>query len=130
MRGAGGTDGGAITYLVGLAMMVAGGYLLLNNIIVAPPRLGFGRALYQFGGFPITSGMVFIPFMIGVAMIFYKGRSWLGWLLAAGSVLALVVGVVSSTQLIFNRLSAFDLIVIFVLLAGGLGLFLRSLRAS
>ena len=49
---------------------------------------------------------------------------------AAGSVLALVVGVVASTQLIFTRLSVFDLIVIFVLVAGGLGLFLRSLKAS
>ncbi len=130
MRGAGGSDGGVMTYFLGLGMMIAGGYLLLNNIIVAPPRLGFGRALYQFGGFPVTSGMVFIPFMLGVGLIFYKGRSWLGWGLAAGSILALVVGVISSTQLIFNRLSAFDLIVIFVLVAGGLGLFLRSLRSS
>lgn len=130
MRGAGGTEGGMVIYFLGLGMMIAGGYLLLNNIIVAPPRLGLSRALYNFGGFPITSGMVFIPFMLGVGMIFYKGRSWLGWGLAAGSVLALVVGVVSSTQLIFNRLSAFDLIVIFVLVAGGLGLFLRSLRGS
>ena len=130
MRGAGGTDGGAITYFLGLGMMIAGGYLLLNNIIVAPPRLGLGRALYQFGGVSITSGMVFIPFIFGVGMIFYKGKSWLGWALAGGSVLALVVGVVASTQLIFSRLSAFDLIVIFVLVAGGLGLFLRSLRQA
>ena len=130
MPGAGGTDGGVVTYFLGLGMMVAGGYLLLNNIIVAPPRLGLGRALYQFGGFSITSGMVFIPFALGVGMIFYKGRSWLGWGLAAGSILALVVGVVASTQLIFSRLSAFDLIVIFVLVAGGLGLFLRSLKQS
>ncbi|MEL7465897.1 MAG: hypothetical protein AAFN79_17635 [Pseudomonadota bacterium] len=130
MRGAGGSDGGVVTYFLGLGMMIAGGYLLLNNIIVAPPRLGLGRALYSFGGFSITSGMVFIPFALGVGLIFYKGKSWLGWGLAAGSILALVVGVVASTQLIFTRLSAFDLIVIFVLVAGGLGLFLRSLKAS
>ena len=130
MRGAGGSDGGVVTYFLGLGMMIAGGYLLLNNIIVAPPRLGFGRGLYSFGGFSITSGMIFIPFALGVGLIFYKGKSWLGWGLAAGSVLALVVGVVASTQLIFSRLSAFDLIVIFVLVAGGLGLFLRSLKAS
>ncbi|MEO1538325.1 MAG: hypothetical protein AAFR73_11395 [Pseudomonadota bacterium] len=130
MRGAGGTDGGIVTYFLGLGMMAGGGYLLLNNIIVAPPRLGWGRALYDFGGLPITSGMIFIPFLFGVGLIFYKGRSWLGWGLAVGSLLALAFGVIASTQLIFSRLSAFDLIVIFVLIAGGLGLFLRSLGAQ
>lgn len=127
MRGAGGTDGGIVQYFLGLGMMTGGGYLLLTNIIVAPPRLGFGRALYDFGGLPITTGMIFIPFLFGVGLIFYKGGSWLGWFLAAGSILAMAFGVIASTQLIFTRLSAFDLIVIFVLIAGGLGLFLRSL---
>ncbi|MEM9716503.1 MAG: hypothetical protein AAF826_08300 [Pseudomonadota bacterium] len=127
MRGAGGTDGGLISYFLGLGMTIGGIYLLLNSIVVAPPRLGFGRALYDFGGVPITSGMIFIPFLFGVGLIFYKGQSWIGWALAGGSVLALVLGVIANTQLIFARLSAFDLIVIFVLIAGGLGLFLRSL---
>jgi len=130
MRGAGGTDGGIIPYFLGLGMMTGGGYLLLNNIVVAPPRFGFGQRLYDFGGFPITSGMIFIPFLFGVGLIFYQGRSWLGWGLAAGSILALCFGVIAQTQLIFTRLSAFDLIVILVLIAGGLGIFLRSLSAQ
>ena len=130
MRGAGGTDGGIITYFLGLGMLTSGSYMLLNNIIVAPPRLGWGSRLYDFGGFPITSGMIFIPFLLGVGLIFYKGRSWLGWALASGSVLSLCIGVIASTRLIFTRLSAFDLLVIFVLIAGGLGLFLRSLAAQ
>jgi hypothetical protein len=29
-RGAGGTDGGTGTFLIGLIMMIGGGYLLLN----------------------------------------------------------------------------------------------------
>ena len=130
MRGAGGTEGGIVSYFLGLGMMTGGGYLLLSNIVVASPRLGFGRGLYDFGGVQITSGMIFIPFLFGVGLIFYKGQSWLGWALAAGSILALAFGVISRTQLIFTRLSAFDLIVIFVLLAGGLGIFLRSLGSQ
>ncbi|MEM9209839.1 MAG: hypothetical protein AAGA63_00005, partial [Pseudomonadota bacterium] len=68
--------------------------------------------------------------LFGVAMIFYSGRSWIGWTLAVGSVMALAIGVIASTQLIFTRLSAFDLLVIFTLIAGGLGIFLRSLRSQ
>ena len=72
--------------------------------------------------------MVLIPFMFGIGMIFYNGRNWIGWILACGALLALIFGVIANTTLQFARMSAFDLIVILVLLVGGLGLFLRSLK--
>ena len=40
-----------------------------------------------------------------------------------------IFGVISSVQFSFRSMSAFDLITILVLAAGGLGLFLNSLRA-
>lgn len=126
-RGAGGSDGGSGTFLIGLAMMIGGGYMLLNGIIVRP-NLGFGSRMFGIGGVPITSGMVLIPFMFGVGMIFYNSKNWIGWLLACGSLVALVFGVIANMTLQLARMSAFDLIVILVLFVGGLGLFLRSLR--
>ena len=128
-RGAGGSDGGTGAFLIGLIMMVGGGYLLLNGIVVRPV-FGFGSRMFGIGGFPVTTGMILIPFMFGIGMIFYNGRNWLGWALAAGSLVALVFGVIANMTLQFARMSAFDLIVILVLLVGGLGLFLRSLRKS
>lgn len=127
-RGAGGSNGGEGSFLIGLAMMIGGGYLLLQAIVVRP-QFGLGRALYSWGGIPVTSGMVLIPFLFGVGMIFYNSRNWLGWLLACGSLLALVFGVIASIDLQFAAMTAFELIVILVLLVGGLGLFLRSLRS-
>lgn len=126
-RGAGGTNGGEGSFLVGLIMMCGGGYLLLRSIIVRPD-FGLGASLYSFGGTSITSGMVLIPFLFGIGMIFYNARNWLGWLLAGGSLVALVFGVIANLNLQFARMSAFDLLVILILLAGGIGLFLRSLR--
>ena len=126
MRGAGGSEGGQISFLLGLVMMIGGGYLLLNEIVVRP-QWGFGAALYSFGGFGVTTGMILIPFMFGVGLIFYNSRNWLGWLLALGSLVALVFGVIANLTLTFAGTTAFDLIVILVLLVGGIGLFLRSL---
>jgi hypothetical protein len=74
--------------------------------------------------------MVMIPFMFGVGMVFYNARNYLGWLLAGGSLVALVFGVISSIQFTFQSMSAFDLIVILVLSVGGLGLFLSSLKSA
>ena len=128
-RGAGGSDGGTGTFLIGLIMMVGGAYLLLNGIVVRP-NFGFGARVFGIGGVPITSGMILIPFMFGVGMIFYNARNWIGWILAAGSLVALVFGVIANMTLQLARMSAFDLIVILILFVGGLGLFLRSLRAG
>lgn len=127
-RGAGGTNGGQGSFLLGLIMMIGGGYLLLNAIIVRP-NFGLGMRAFNAGGVPVTSGMILIVFMFGVGLIFYNARNWLGWILAVGSVIALIFGVIASTTLQFANMSVFDLLVIFVLLFGGTGLFLRSLLA-
>ena len=128
-RGAGGSDGGTGSFLIGVIMMIGGGYLLLSGIVVRP-NFGIGSRVFGIGGVPITSGMVFIPFMFGVGMVFYNAKNWIGWVLAGGSMIALIFGVIANMTLQFARMSAFDLIVILVLLVGGIGLFLRSLRAG
>lgn len=129
MRGAGGTDGGIGGFVLGFVMMCAGGYMLLQGIVIRPV-FGFRTAMFTVGGWPITSGMIFVPFIFGVGMVFYNARNPLGWLLAVGAVVALMFGVIANTQLQLARMTAFELLVILVLLVGGLGLFLRSLRAT
>ncbi|MGB3245278.1 MAG: hypothetical protein WBB25_12130 [Sulfitobacter sp.] len=128
-RGAGGTDGGTMGFVIGFVMMCAGGYLLLRGITIQP-QFGFGQRAFSVGGFQVTSGMVLVPFMFGVGIVFYDSAKWYGWALAVGALVALVFGVIANLNFQFARMSAFDLIVILVLLVGGIGLFLRSLRAS
>jgi len=132
MRGAGGTSGGVGLFFLGFAMMCAGFYLLFNAINVYS-SFGVGSVLFQIplGGYQagISSGMILIPFMIGIGLIFYSGSNIIGWLLSIGSLSALLVGVISSLHFSFRSMSAFELISMLVLAIGGLGLFLRSLRS-
>ena len=102
---------------------------MLRGIMVRP-QFGLGNTMYSIGGFPVTTGLVLVPFAFGIGMIFYNSRNWLGWLLMLGSVIALVVGVIASINFSLVGMSAFDLLMILVLLIGGVGLFLRSLRGS
>ena len=127
-RDAGGTNGGAGSFFIGLAMMVVGFYLLLRGITVRP-QFGMGGQMFSVGGFPVTTGMILVPFVFGVGFIFYNGRSILGWFLAIASILSLIAGVIASINFSLVGISAFDLIVILVLLFGGIGLFLRSLAS-
>ena len=127
MRGAGGTSGGLGQFFLGLSMLIGGLYLLLNAITVST-QFGFGMRVYSFGQIGVTSGMILIPFMIGVGIIFYDARNIIGWIAAIGSLVALVFGVLSLIHFNVRHMTAFDLITMLVLTVGGLGLFLRSLK--
>ncbi len=129
-RGAGGTSGGSMAFVIGLIMASAGGYMLLDNIIVAN-NWGFGAPLYRLGGgFNVTGGGLLIPFMFGIGWIFYNARSVWGWILAGGSLAAIIFGVIINLSISMRSMSLLNLIIILVLTVGGLGLFARSLRRS
>lgn len=131
MKGAGGTSGGTGQFFMGLAMMCGGFYLLLNAISVNT-YFGMHSNIFGFSMFGnnmgVTGGMIMIPMIFGIGMIFFNGKNWLGWLLFLGSLAAMIFGVITSIHFQLRNMSAFELIVILVLAFGGLGLFLRSLK--
>lgn len=129
MNGAGGTSGGIGRFLLGLVMMCGGFYLLLNNIVVST-NFGLGTRLFGVGPVGITGGMILIPLVIGITMVFYNARNLAGWLVSITSFAAMVFGVISSVSLSMRTMSAFDLLIILTLAFGGLGMFLSSLRPS
>lgn len=133
MKGAGGTEGGLRDFFVGLSMMAIGFYMLLSKIVVSS-SFGMGHRLYHVKtagmNFGLTTGMVFIPMIIGIGMIFYNAKSIWGWFISGISVAAMIFGVISSTTIRLQTMSSFDLIVILVLAFGGVGLFLRSLKKA
>jgi hypothetical protein len=120
MRGAGGTPGGLGSFLAGLAMVVAGGYLLLTRVTVT-------SGLWQFWGYN-AFGLSLVPLLIGIGLLFFDGRSVAGWLLTAAGAIIIVAGIIANLQVYFRPTSLFDTLLILILLAGGLGLVARSLR--
>jgi hypothetical protein len=120
MKGAGGTEGGVVQFLVGLAMAVGGAYLLTQRVTVTS---GFWRF---FGG--QAFGLSLLPLLVGAGLLFYDGKSRLGWLLTGGGGLIVVLGVLLNLRIFFEPTSLFDTLVMLVLLAGGLGILARSLK--
>jgi hypothetical protein len=126
MHGARESSNRTTLFLVGFLMFVGGAYMLLNAIHV---NFHFGYP-YRYGGMQIASGFVMIPFMLGVGMIFYNPNNIWGWLIAGGSLVMLIFGVISNTTFNLRHMTAFELIVILVLMVGGIGLFLSSMRGG
>ena len=128
MNGAGGSSGGIGQFFIGVIMMCGGFYLLLNAITVSS-NFGLSSRLFGFGNnFGVTGGMIMIPFIFGIGLVFFNAKNILGWLLTLGSITALIFGVISSVRFNLRTMTTFELIVILVLAVGGLGLFLRSLK--
>jgi uncharacterized protein len=122
MRGAGGTPGGLGAFLAGSAMVVAGGYLLLTRVTVS-------SGLWMLWGYN-AFGLSLVPLLVGIGILFFDGRSLIGWVLTAAGALIILVGIIANLHVYFMPTSLFDTLLILGLLAGGLGLVARSLRAQ
>jgi hypothetical protein len=119
-RGAGGTPGGVGTFFIGLIMAAAGAYLLLNQVQVTTSFWRFGA----YGGF----GLTLIPLLVGVAFLFYDGKSVIGWLLTVVGTSIVLAGVLMNMDIYFRPTTLYNTLMMLGLLFGGLGVIARSLR--
>lgn len=122
MDGAGGTPGGTGTFFAGLAMAVGGGYMLTQRVTVTSGFWSFGGA-HSFG-------LSLLPLVVGAGMLFFDGKSKAGWLLTAAGAVIILAGILLNLRIYFEPTSLFDTLVMLLLLAGGIGLVARSLKAS
>ena len=122
MKGAGGTEGGIGLFFVGLAMVIAGGYLFMQRVTVSS---GF----WEYGG-RNAFGLTLLPLLVGIGMLFFNGKSVIGRLLTGGGLLVIVVGIIANLRVYFGPASLYDTLLILGMLAGGIGLVARSLRPA
>jgi hypothetical protein len=126
IRGAGGTPGGFGTFFFGLALVVVGGYLVLNQVQVTTSFNFFGLwGWSRSGGF----GLTMLPLLIGIGFLFFDGRSAVGWVLSVGGALIILAAILMGLSIHWEPTSLFNTIMMFGMLAAGLGLVFRSLRA-
>ncbi len=117
----GGTSGGVIEFFVGLAMAISGGYMLISRVVVTS---GF----WNWGGYN-SFGLSLVPLIFGIAFVFFNGKSIVGWILVAVSVIFIASGILMNLQIYFQPTSLFNTIVILVLFAGGIGLIGRAVMS-
>ena len=113
-RGAGGTTGGVGEFFVGLALCGIGAYLLLDRVTV---HTSFWR--WANGG--SAFGVTLIPMLIGIAVLFFNGRSVLGWVLTIAGLGALIVGVVANMDIYFRNTSLMTTLIMLGLLFSTVG---------
>jgi hypothetical protein len=120
-KGAGGTPGGVGEFFLGVLLAGVGTYLLLTHVQVQ-------TSFWHFTGVEHSFGISLIPLLIGIGMLFFNGKSTIGWVLSVGGFLFILVGVIANLDVYFQRTSLLHTLVMLGLMAAGLGLVFRSLR--
>ena len=103
-------------------MAVVGAYLLTNQVTVTS---GFWH-----WGWMNAFGLSLVPLIIGVGLLFYNGRSIAGWILTFAGALIIFAGILANLEIYFRPTTLYNTILMLALLAGGIGLIARSLRAQ
>lgn len=144
-----------LTFLLGGVLLTMGAFLFFNQVMVSSQPIGFGRGL-RFGqglgrswggasgalfsgdgwggGFGMPQwlgnsfGLLLIPLVIGVCLLFaLRNQRW-GWFLVLASVAALAVGVLQTLIMRFQPTTLWNLLTMMALIGSGGGLMFRSLR--
>src|SRR6266566_9956548 len=127
--GAGGTPGGIGIFLLVFPFACAGGWLLTNQVVVSSDYFVSGFMVpvisYRMNSF----GLSLVPFIIGIAFLFFNGKSVTGWLLTIAGLVIIMAGILFSLHIYFQPTTLFNTLLMLVLLFGGLGLVFRSLKA-
>ena len=109
-------------FLFGLALSIAGGYLIMNQVQVT-------SGYWQWWG-TNTFGLTLIPLVIGLGLLFFDGRSIAGWALTLGGAIIIFVGILANLEMYFRQTTLFNVILMLTLFAAGLGLMARAVKSS
>ena len=121
MNDVGGTPGGLGEFAIGFIMTCVGGYLISNQVTVVGSYWSFWGAN--------SFGVTLIPLLFGVGILFFNGRSTIGWLLTAAGALFILAGVIANMHIYFQPATLFHTLVMLMLLVAGLGLIAKSMRS-
>ena len=115
-----------LTFFVGLLMLGGGLFMIFQNIEVTS-SWGYGGHIFSFGGFHLANGLIMLPIIIGIGMLFLMERKIFGWVVLSIGIVIVLLSVMMTTHLHWVRSNAFTFIVMFGLTAAGGALVLKEL---
>ena len=126
----GGTEGGTGSFLMGggLVLMALGMYLFLDSVRVQSGHYGWMSGMIGRGrqGMETTSmGIVFVPFLLGVGVLFFDASKKWAWWFAGLGLVVIVIEILSRIRFVLDMKTT-HLLMILVMVAAGAGMALRA----
>lgn len=111
-----------LEFFLGVILLGLGLYMLFKKTIVHS-----GWYSWSFGGIDFSSGLMILPFIIGVIWYFYNPKSVFPKILIALGVIIVVATVIMSVRIRLSAMTLWDYILIIGMCAAGAGLLLKTL---
>ena len=112
-----------LEFFLGIILLGVGLYLLFQKTVVSSNWF-MG---WHIGSFNMSSGLVIIPFIIGVIWYFYNPKSVGPKIVIALGIVILVATIIMSVRISLRTMSLWDYIIIIGMSAAGAGLLLKTL---
>lgn len=116
-----------LTFFVGLLMFGGGLFMILQNVDVTSGWGGFGGSFFRIGAYSLPNGLIMLPIIIGIGMLFVMDRKIFGWIVLSLGIVILLLSIIMSVHLHWRTTNAYVFIVMFGLVAAGGGMMLREL---
>ena len=85
-----------LKFLGGLALLVVGLFLLFNRVHVGSTGFDWGRM--SFGRFSFPSGLIVVPFIIGIVWMFGSGGSFVSKIFTVLSILIIIAAIIANIR--------------------------------
>ena len=113
-------------FFICLVMLAVGLFMIFQNTEVSS-TWGMGGYFYHIGGFGISNGMIMLPIVVGIGMLFFMRKRIYGWIVLAIGIAFVLFTIFATTHIHWRTTSAYVFIIMFGLAAAGAGLVLREI---
>ncbi len=122
IKNPGGTPGGMREFILGLILLVLGGFMLFNQVQVHGGYWNFGWA----GGYGTSFGITLLPLLLGIGILFVNGKSAAGAILTFGGLLVILAGIIVNLDIHFRQTSLFNTLTMLIAIVSGIGLIAKG----
>lgn len=114
------SENGGLYFLIGIILLAAGLFLLTQQTDVTMVWY-----TWRINSINIASGLILIPFIIGIIILFYNPKSLFGKILTIIGIIIIVATIIMSINIVFRKTTLYNLIIMIGLMAAGAGFLLR-----
>lgn len=109
-------------FLLGLLLTALGVYMVFQMTSVQTSWY-----TWSLGSFSIPTGLVTIPLLIGIGLVFYNPSSFWSKFVVCLGVGIILITIIMSVRIVFTRTSLFNYVLMFGSIVAGIGLMVKGL---
>ena len=116
-----GEEGSLGSFVFGAILFGIGVYLIFQNTIISTQF-----SLMDLIGFNPPFGLVILPLLIGIGVLFFNEKSILGWLITIFGIVTILLGILMGLKIYFKPVSLYQAVLMYGMTAAGIGLIAKA----